>query len=185
MELSDIFSFNNLYSAYKKCRLSKQHKGEVIRFEIDLAKNLTTINKQIINKTYKLGNYKVFKIFEPKERLIEALPFKDRVVIRCFCDNCLKPKLENKLIFDNCACREKKGSSFAIKRLHKFLKKEFFKENNNNIYYLKCDIKKYFPSINHNILFNLLKEINFSKDELFFIKILINHSNKESKKVFL
>lgn len=58
-------------------------------------------------------------------------------------------------------------------RLHKFLRKEYIKENNNNIYFLKCDIQKYFPSINHDILINLLKEIDFSEDEMWLITKLI------------
>lgn len=173
MNLDEIFSFNNLYSAYKNCRKSKQHKGEVIRFEANLAVNLNSLNKELTTKIYKLGKYKKFYIYEPKKRLIEALPFKDRVVVRCFCDICLKPKIEKKLIYDNSACRKGKGTTFAIDRLHKFLSKEYLKGPNNNIYFLKCDICKYFPSINHVILIKLLEEIDFSDDEMWIIKKLI------------
>lgn len=127
MKLDEIFTFENLYSAYKNCRMSKQHKGEVIRFESNLAVNLNNLNKELTTKNYKLGNYKKFYIYEPKERLIEALIFKDRVMVRCFCDVCLKPKTEKKLIYDNCACRKGKGTTFAIDRLHIFLKKGIFK----------------------------------------------------------
>ncbi len=176
--LEEIFSFDHLYLAYKKCRNSKQHKGEVIRFEVNLAVNLYSLNKALVTKKYKLGNYKKFFIYEPKQRLIEAYPFKDRVVIRCFCDIVLKPKIEKKLIFDNCACRIEKGTHFAIERLHKFMKKEFFKYNNNYIYFLKCDIRKYFASIDHDILLKLLNDIDFTEDEKWLIKILINNKNE-------
>ena len=94
-------------------------------------------------------------------------------MVRCFCDVCLKPKIEKKLIYDNCACRKGKGTTFAIDRLHKFLRKEYLKENNNNVYFLKCDIRKYFPSINHEILIHLLEEVGFSDDEMWIIKKLI------------
>lgn len=77
------------------------------------------------------------------------------------------------MIYDNSACRKGKGTDFAINRLHKFLRKEYIKENNNNMYFLKCDIQKYFPSINHDILINLLKEIDFSEDEMWLITKLI------------
>ncbi len=173
MKLEEIFTFENLYNAYKKCRVAKQHKGEVIRFETNLSINLTKIIKELLSRKYKLGNYKKFYIYEPKERLIEALPFKDRVVVRCLCDICLKPKIEKKLIYDNCACRIGKGTTFAIRRLHKFLKQEYFKENNNNIYFLKCDIRKYFPNINHEILISLLEKIDFSSDEMWVLKKII------------
>lgn len=174
MELNEIFTFENLYEAYKSCRKSKQHKGEVIRFEVNLSNNISNLMNEIISKKYKLGNYKEFLIYEPKKRIIEALPFKDRVVIKCFCDNTLKPKIEKKLIYDNAACRKGKGTTFAIKRLEKFLKHEYLKQKDNNIYFLKCDISKYFPSINHQVLLELLNKINFSDDEMWMINKLIS-----------
>ena len=169
MNLSEIFSFENLYSAYKHCRNSKQHKGEVIRFESNLSVNISNLSKELINKTYKLGKYKKFYIYEPKERLIEALPFKDRVMVRCFCDIVLRDKIEVKLIYDNCACRKNKGTTFAINRLHIFLRNEYMKSKDNNIYFLKCDICKYFPSINHDILISMLEKIDFSDDEMWIM----------------
>lgn len=171
--LEDIFSFENLYDAHKNCRKSKQHKGEVIRFEVSLAVNLEKIRKEIITHKYKLGKYNKFFIYEPKKRVIEALPYKDRIVIRCFCDHVLKPKIEKKLIYDNVACRKNKGTHFSIKRLELFLRREYLKEHNNEIYFLKCDIRKYFPSINHDILISLLERLDFTNDELEFIKLLI------------
>lgn len=173
MTLEEIFTFNNLYESYKMCRRSKQHRGEVIRFEINLSTNIYSLMKNIEAKKYKLGMYKKFYIYEPKERLIEALPFKDRIVIRCFCDSVLKPKIEKRLIYDNAACRKNKGTSFAIKRLDGFLRHEYLKKKNNDIYFLKCDIKKYFSNIDHNILLNILKRIDFSDDEMWFIKKLV------------
>ncbi len=174
MRLDEIFSFENLNAAYKNCRIAKQHKGEVIRFEANLSFNLSVLHKELVGTKYAMGKYKEFYIYEPKERLIEALPFRDRVMIRCFCDVCLKPKIDKKLIYDNCACRKGKGTTFAIERLHTFLKKEYGKEKNNDIYFLKCDIRKYFPSINHSILIHLLEELNFSEDEMWMIKKLID-----------
>ncbi len=173
MQLNEIFTFENLYRAHKKCRLSKQHKREVIQFEIDLSKNITNLIKEFQNKTYKVGKYREFTIYEPKKRLIEALSYKDRVVLMCFCEHSIIPRIEKRLIFDNVSCRKGKGTLFGIKRLEKFLKKEYFKEGNNDIYYLKCDIKKYFPSINHSILIEKLKKIGFSKDEMWFIEKII------------
>ena len=166
MELEEIFTFENLYEAYKNCRKSKQHKGEVIRFETNLSSNISNLMKDILNRKYKLGKYKEFLIHEPKERVIEALPFKDRVVIRCFCDVTLKNKIEKKLIYDNAACRKGKGTKFAIERLEKFLKYEYAKTQDNKFFFLKCDIRKYFQSINHEILLNLLQKVHFSTDEI-------------------
>ena len=100
MKLEEIFTFENLYDAYKGCRKSKQHKGEVIRFEVNLSSNITKLMDEIITKKYRLGKYKEFLIYEPKERVIEALPFRDRVVIKCFCDVALRDKIDKKLIYE-------------------------------------------------------------------------------------
>lgn len=180
MKLEEIFTFENLYDSYKDCRKSKQHKGEVIRFEISLSSNLSSLRNELITKKYKLGQYKKFLIYEPKERVIEALPFKDRVVIKCFCDAVLKQKIERKLIYDNVACRKKKGTDFAINRLEQFLKSEYRKEKNNNIYFLKCDIRKYFQSINHEKLMNILNKMDFSNDEMWLIEKLIKEQPNDA-----
>ena len=179
MKIDEIFSFENLYSAHKICRCSKNHKGEVIRFEIDLARNISKLVKLFKEKKYKVGKYKCFYIYEPKERKIEALSYKDRVVLQCFCKNSVIPRLDKRLIFDNVACRKNKGTLFGIKRLKYFLKKEYNERCSNNFYYLKMDIKKYFPNINHNILIKKLKKVGFSKDEMWFLeKTLKEQPNK-------
>lgn len=180
MKLEEIFTFENLYKAYRECRKSKQHKGEVIRFETNLSSNISNLMNDIISKKYKLGNYKEFLIYEPKERIIEALPFKDRVVIKCFCDVVLRRKIEKKLIYDNAACRKEKGTTFAIKRLEKFLRDEYRKENNNKIFFLKCDIRKYFQSIDHEILLTMLKKVGFSDDEMWMIEKLVKEQPNDA-----
>jgi len=180
MKLEEIFTFENLYKAYRECRKSKQHKGEVIRFETNLSSNISNLMNDIISKKYRLGKYKEFLIYEPKERIIEALPFKDRVVIKCFCDVVLRRKIEKKLIYDNAACRKEKGTTFAIKRLEKFLKDEYRKENNNKIFFLKCDIRKYFQSIDHEILLTMLKKVGFSDDEMWMIEKLVKEQPNDA-----
>ena len=81
MKLEEIFTFENIYQAHKMCRRSKQHKGEVIRFEINISENIYKLQKEIFTKKYKIGKYKEFMIFEPKESLIQALTNRDRIVL--------------------------------------------------------------------------------------------------------
>ncbi len=177
--LEEAFSFENLLDAHKKCRCSKQHKRETINFEINLGQNLVNMSNQIINKKYNIESYKQFKIYEPKERLIEALPYKDRVFVMDVCNNIIEPKLEKRLIYDNVACRKGKGTNFGIKRLEKFLR-NYYRKYGNEGYFLKCDIKKYFQNINHTILFNKLKKEDFNEDELWILKLVIDSKNKET-----
>ena len=58
MKIEEIFTFENLYKAYKDCRKSKQHKGEVIRFEVDLSRNIINLQKELLSKKYKLSDTK-------------------------------------------------------------------------------------------------------------------------------
>ena len=177
--LEDAFSFEKLLEAHKKCRCSKQHKRATINFELNLSQNLTQLSQQIINKTYKIGKYKQFTIYEPKERLIEALAYKDRVVLMALCHNIIEPRFERRLIYDNVACRKGKGTDFGIRRLEQFLH-SYYRKYGNDGYILKCDIRKYFQSINHEILFNKLKKEKFDEDELWFLKLIIDSKNKET-----
>lgn len=177
--LEQAFSFEKLLEAHKKCRRSKQHKRETINFEINLSQNLSTLSKQILSKNYKIGEYKQFKIYEPKERLVEALSYKDRIVLMALCTNIIEPVMEKRLIYDNVACRKNKGTDFGIKRLRYFLTK-YYKKYGSNGYVLKCDIRKYFQSINHEILFNKLKKEKFDKEDIQILKTIIDSTNKES-----
>jgi len=90
-------------------------------------------------------------IYEPKARSIYAPDYADRVVQHCLCDNIIMPTLEMKLIYDNAACRAGKGTHFSMGRLSCFLR-EFYRSYGADGYFLKCDIKKYFDNIDHDIL---------------------------------
>ena len=177
--LIEAFDFNKMLSAYKKCRKSKQHKKEVINFEINLGYNLVNLSNLLLTKKYKVGGYKEFKIFEPKERKIEALYFKDRIVLMAFCTYILQPKIEKCLIYDNVACRKGKGTLFGLKRLEKFLR-EYYKKHGEKGYFLKCDVTKYFQSINHEILINNLKKTTLDEEDIYMVRTIINSKNKET-----
>jgi hypothetical protein len=105
--------------------------------------------------------------------LIEAPTYRDRVVMMCFSLNCVIPRLEKRLIYDNAACRQFKGTHFGMKRIAEFLREEYRKGNNNNFYYLKCDISKYFASIDHTILRTKLAKCGFLPEEMWFIEKLL------------
>lgn len=143
MKLYDkIWDFQNLYKAHLKAKKNKQAKQEVVQYEMNLGYNLTKLSLELRNKTYKIKGYYSFKIFDPKERNIDALYYRDRVVQHCLCDEVLEPLLDKRLIYDNVACRKNKGTHFALKRVKHFLYK-FHKKYQNQGYFLKYDIKKF------------------------------------------
>ena len=73
-------TFENLLSAHYRASSGKQLKKEVILFEMDLETNIIRILNEIKFGNYKFGNYRTFIIYEPKERIIKSLPYKDRIV---------------------------------------------------------------------------------------------------------
>ena len=157
-----ICDFQNLYKAHVISRRGKRHKAEVIEFELNLSSSLTRLKEQLDKRTYKMRGYYDFIIREPKERRIYASHYSDRVVQHCLCDEVLKPVIQKRLIHDNAACQPGKGTHFALNRLSGFIR-EHYKKNGANGYFLKCDISKYFASIDHAVLKENL--VRIVKDE--------------------
>lgn len=168
-----LWNFQNLYQAHRKARRSKRHKKEVILFEKDLAQNLTLLSRAIHEGSYRISGYYNFFVYEPKKRNISALHYVDRVVQHCLCDEILAPEFEKRLIYDNVACRIGKGLSFALKRLTVFLT-EYFRQYGNQGYFLRCDIRKYFDSVDHDILKAKLKRIITDERLIFFLENIID-----------
>lgn len=173
-----LYDFQNLYAAHKSARKGKLGKIEVIGFEMNLAKNLCDLQKELRNRAYRHKGYHQFRIYEPKEREIFAPSYADRVVQHCLCDNILAPVLDARLIYDNAACRKGKGTHFALDRLSGFMR-DFYRKHGTNGYFLKCDIRKYFPNINHNVLKSKLKRV-FGDSEVFELLCRIIDSYENS-----
>ena len=153
-----ICDFGNLYKAHTVARLSKRTTREVIDFEMNLSENLTEISDRLKNGTYEMSGYYSFMVHGPKDRVIHALHYRDRVVQHCICDEVLAPTLDKRLIYDNAACRIGKGTHFAMERLSGFLR-EFYRKHGTDGYFLKCDIRKFFDNIDHLVLKQKLSKV--------------------------
>ncbi len=156
-----------------RARKSKRFKKEVIEFELNLSKNLWALHYDLLYGKYKIGGYHKFMIYDPKEREIQAITYRDRVVQHSICDNFLTPLLERRLVFYNVACRKKKGTSCAVAALKRFMLKHY-KTYGNTGYFLKADIKKYFNSIDHDVLKNILLSLNIPEDMLKLLFLIID-----------
>ncbi|MBE7074681.1 MAG: reverse transcriptase [Clostridiales bacterium] len=168
IKFEDVFNFKNLYEAHLRARKCKRHKREVVDFEVNLAQNLTKLEKSLQDGTYKIQGYKRFMIYDPKEREIQALSYYDRIVQNCLCYNFMVPVYCKKLIYDNAACQKGKGTHFARARLERFLH-DYYKKYGYQGYVLKVDIKKYFNNINHQILKQIFSTIyDFKLKDLVF-----------------
>ena len=116
-----ICDFQNLLNAHRRARCCKQHKKDVVSFELNLTENLWKIKNALDSRSYKVSGYKKFMIFDPKEREIQALSYYDRIIKHVLCDEVLRPFFDKRLIYDNAACRIGKGTHFALGRLTEFL----------------------------------------------------------------
>ena len=167
-----IISFENLLSAAYQAAARKKEKNYVMSFFFKLEENLYRLQDELASGGYRTGNYRTFQIYEPKARMISAAPFRDRVVHHALM-NIIAPLLECGFIFDSYANRIGKGTHKAISRYREFL--------NINEYVLKCDIKRYFPSIDHIILKALIRKRISCKETLRLIDIIIDGSNPQEK----
>lgn len=160
-----IIDYNNLELAFEKASRKKEKYGEVIAFEKDKEYNLIKIRESLINKTFKTAKYRQKRVFEPKERIIYILPFSPDRIIQHALMNVLIPIFENLFIKDSYACIKYRGQHKGSKRCTEFVKK--------NKYCLKCDIRKFYPSINQSILMNLLKRKIKCKDTLWLLENIV------------
>ena len=166
-----VTDYDNLYKAYLNARLCKRYRYEVLRFSAHLEDNLHLIQEQLINGTYKLGRYREFYIYEPKQRLIMAQPFKDRVV-QWAIYQVLHPLFVKGYISDSYACIQGRGTHSAVERLHYWLQQVDRREE--KYYYLKLDISKYFYRIDHEVLFSILQRRIKDKKMLDLLSIIVN-----------
>lgn len=151
MDKEIVANFENLYSSYKRVKADKKFNSGTARFSIMALEGIQTLKEQLENQTYSIAPYNKFKIYEPKERIIESCSFKDKTVQRCFSDYILTPKLNNIFIKWNTAGQIGKGHYMAMDGLRDHML-EFYSKNGLNGWIVKCDIRKYFYSIDHEIM---------------------------------
>lgn len=155
MDKEIVADFENLYRSYKKVKNGKKFNSGTARFSNMALEGIQILKEQLENQTYSISPYNKFQIHEPKERTIESCTFKDKVVQRCFSDYILTPKLENILIKWNTAGQHGKGQHMAMDGLKEQML-NFYEKNGINGWIVKCDIHKYFYSIDHEIMKDVL-----------------------------
>ena len=160
-----IHDWHNILMAYSAAAAGKRGKIAAAHFEYRLEDNLITLQNDLREKTYQPGPYESFYIHDPKKRLISAAPFRDRVVHHALC-NVIEPIFEKSFIHDSYANRIGKGTHRAIDRAQWFSRR--FK------YVLPCDVRQYFPSIDHQVLRKILARKIKDPDTLWLIDRILN-----------
>ncbi|MGK7889515.1 MAG: RNA-directed DNA polymerase [Leptolyngbyaceae cyanobacterium] len=165
-----ITRFDNILLAARKAQKGKRYRPNVLAFNYNLEQELNQLQHQLQTKNYQPGPYRTFRISYPKPRTISAAPYRDRVVHHALC-NIIWPIFERSLIFDTYANRWGFGTHRALHRFTQFAR--------SSPYILQCDIRKYFPSIDHEILKTLLRRKIKCPDTLWLIDTIIDGSNDQ------
>ena len=152
MTYEEICDFETLYTAYLAARKGKRKKRRTLEFEENLLENLKDISDDLSNGVYQPGEFERFKIFEPKERDIEAPAFKDKVVLHAVTDNGLYDAITRSFVRNNCANQKGKGTADAVIRLKTCMVRYYAQYGTAEGWILKCDIHHFFASINHDVL---------------------------------
>lgn len=160
-----ITDFQNLLLAARKAQRGKRLRPSTAAFNRDLEGELLCLQEELQLRRYQPGPPRQFSIYDPKPRLITAAPYRDRVLHHAVC-NVIEPIFERTFISDSYACRKAKGTHAAVDRLTKAMRR--------NAYALQCDVSKYFPSVDHAILKELLRRKIACRDTLWLLDLLID-----------
>ena len=165
-----MLSWPNLLLAARKARRGKRDRTAVQRFEFNLEDELLALRKELAEGTYRPGPFTTHWITRPKPRLISAAPYRDRVVHHVLM-NVLEPILDRHFHPHSYACRRGKGTHAAADRLQHLMRR--------CRYALQCDVRKYFPSIDHEILKGVIRRRIKDPRVLWLMDLIVDGSNEQ------
>lgn len=166
----EIISYQNIILAAQKAQRGKRFRPNILEFNYNLENEIIILKKELETQTYIPSDYKVFQIIDPKPRQISAAPYRDRVVHHALC-NVIAPIFEKSFIPDSYANRRGLGTHKALRRFIKFAQA--------SRYVLQCDIKKYFLTIDHTILKQIIRRKIKCPKTLWLIDLIIDRSNPQ------
>lgn len=162
VQFAQIVDFGNLYRAYKKSKQGKGFNKSRIKFEMSAIDGIHQIKRLLETKRYSVSPYNQFKVYEPKERVIEAGSFKDKIVQHSLCDNVLLSVLKKEFIQTNYAGQIGKGTLYGLDCLSAQMYLAYCKYG-YDCCIVKADISKFFYNIDHSVLKDIVKY--FLEDE--------------------
>jgi retron-type reverse transcriptase len=159
--MKDFLQFSDLeqlFRSYARVRLGKRDRPVTLLYDFKREDNICLLQYLLKSNKYVPKPYVYFVITDPKKRHIAAPNFRDRIVHRSLV-NVIEPILEKEFIYDSYACRKGKGTHFGLGRVKRFLMSARCQNGANTpLYFLKCDIRKYFQSVSWDVLISLLRQ---------------------------
>lgn len=177
---NDIISVENLLLAWQEFIRGKKNRKDVHEFQLHLMKNIISLYNDLKNENYEHSKYEAFKVSDPKPRNIHKASVRDRLLHHLIYQN-LYYFFDKKFISDSYSCRVGKGTHKAINQFRRFAGK-VSKNHTKTCWVLKCDIRKFFASIDHLILKEILERyIEDRKLSKLLSKIIDSFSTFENK----
>ena len=167
-----ISSLENLILAWGEFKRGKRSKLDVKKFEFFLEDELFSLRTDLCTKKYSHEAYTPFYVTDPKLRHIHKATVRDRVLHQAIF-RVLYPIFDPSFIFDSYACRVNKGTHRGVDRLEELARK-LSHNNSRTIFSLKCDVKKFFDSIDHSILRNLIERKISDPDVLWLVQVILD-----------
>ncbi len=151
-----IISIENLLEAWKEFLTGKRSRLDVQGFEMNFMSNIISLHNDLVSKKYQHSLYQAFNISDPKPRNIHKAKVRDRLLHHALY-RVLYPFFDKAFIADSYSCRIGKGTHKAMSRFRSFTNK-VSRNNTKTVWVLKCDIKKFFASIDQVILIGILRQ---------------------------
>ncbi|MBI2062340.1 MAG: group II intron reverse transcriptase domain-containing protein [Candidatus Yanofskybacteria bacterium] len=167
----EVISLENLLESWKEFLKGKRKRKDVQEFSLSLMDNIIQLHQELANHTYNHSPYQAFRINDPKPRQIHKSLVRDRLLHHSiYCQ--LYPFFDRTFVSDSFSCRINKGTHRALNRFRQFGYK-VGKNNTQTCWILKCDIRKFFENINHDILVNILNKYIPDKDIIWLLEKVI------------
>ncbi len=174
-----IITVDNLLNAWKAFLPGKKHKKDVALFEAKLMDNILELHGYLNNKMYVHGEYYAFNISDPKPRNIHKASVPDRLLHHLIYQQ-LYRYFDSHFIYDSYSCRFAKGTHRALRRFEQ-LGMKVSQNYTHTCYILKCDIRKFFATIDHNILKFILEKYIKDKNILWLLGEVIDSFHTAGK----
>jgi len=175
-----IISIPNLLSAWREFKKGKLKKRDVSQFELHLEDNIFQLHRDLASKKYRHNFYEEFYTYDPKRRHIHKASVRDRVVHQAVY-RVLYPIFDTHFIYDSYSSRKDRGTHLGVERAYSACRK-VSKNWNKKVYVLKCDVRKFFDSIDHSILRGLIDKKISNRDGMGLIDLLFQSFEKERGK---
>lgn len=151
----ELISLENIFQSWKEFRNGKYNRRDVQFFERFLEDNLFLLNEELASQTYRHGKYEMFNVHDPKHRIISKATVRDRIVQHLVFKK-LYEIFDSNFIFHSYSSRNNKGTHLAVRNLSKCLRRES-KNYTRPVFALKCDIRKFFASMDQRKLLQLIE----------------------------